>query len=264
MWRNDVRAVHQDVTSGETGVMRGHVPAAMRRQNARIEESRMRGSKLAVALLLLLAGAVRRQSDIGAYRGLWRRSDDARRGDHSAGGNGGVSVHSCRCRNDQIGSGTGAGRGGGPRCSDLVPLIALAMLFARRLGNAWAAGQANTLRARRAADAAALPRLANAWIDVDGPGRRRLRIAGELVRIGRDEENDLRLEDPNVHRHHALIQRTADAEFVILDVSGMRGNGLAVNGRRLARASLRDGDLIELGTTRVRFRCEPISHAMTA
>jgi hypothetical protein len=146
----------------------------------------------------------------------------------------------------------------------LVPCIALTVLFARRFGSAWVAGQSDAKRMRRAADAAALPRLASAWIDVDGPGRRRLRIAGELVRIGRDEENDLRLEDPKVHRHHALIQRTADAEFVILDVSGMRGNGLAVNGRRLARASLRDGDLIELGTTRVRFRCEPISHAMTA
>ena len=224
----------------------------------------MRGSKLAVALLLLLAGAV------GVSLTLVR-----------TGASGGAQTTYAVAITQQVATALyqstavvvetiRLGRERAPAVVTglfalvIVPLIALAMLFARRLGNAWASGQANTLRARRAADAAALPRLANAWIDVDGPGRRRLRIAGELVRIGRDEENDLRLEDPNVHRHHALIQRTADAEFVILDVSGMRGNGLAVNGRRLARASLRDGDLIELGTTRVRFRCEPISHAMTA
>jgi hypothetical protein len=243
--------------------MRGHVPAAMRRENARIEESRMRGSKLAVALLLLLAAAV------GVSLTFVR-----------AGGSGAEVAHAGAITQQMATAVDRAatvvveaiklGRERAPAvvvglgALIVVPLIALAMLFARRLGNVWAADQASTHRARRAADAAALPRLANAWIDVDGPGRRRLRIAGELVRIGRDEENDLRLEDPNVHRHHALIQRTADAEFVILDVSGMRGNGLAVNGRRLARASLRDGDLIELGTTRVRFRCEPISHAMTA
>ena len=146
----------------------------------------------------------------------------------------------------------------------VVPLIAVSMLFARRLGNSRAAREASASRARRAADTAPLPRLANVWIDVDGPGRRRLRIAGELVRIGRDEENDLRLDDPNVHRHHALIQRTSDAEFMVVDVSGVRGNGVAVNGRRLARSMLRDGDLIELGSSRVRFRCEPISYALPA
>ena len=146
----------------------------------------------------------------------------------------------------------------------VVPLVALAMQLVRRLGASQALRQISVSRARRAADAAALPRLANVWIDVDGPRRHRHRLAGELTRIGRDEENDLQLEDPNVHRHHALIQRTSDAEFVVVDVSGVRGNGVAVNGRRLARARLRDGDLIELGTSRVRFRCEPISHAMSA
>lgn len=146
----------------------------------------------------------------------------------------------------------------------IVPFMALSMLLARRLGTARAARQTSALRASRAADVAMLPRLANVWIDVDGPGQRRLRVAGEMVRIGRDEESDLRLDDPNVHRHHAIIQRTSDAEFMVVDVSGVRGNGMAVNGRRLARAWLKDGDLIELGTSRVRFRCEPISYALPA
>lgn len=144
----------------------------------------------------------------------------------------------------------------------LVPLVALAAYLARRVDAVRAWRRVGAARARRAANAA-VPRLTNVWIDVDGPARHRLRIAGELISIGRDEENDLRLEDPNVHRHHALIQRTSDAEFVVVDVSGIRGSGVAVNGRRLARARLRDGDLIELGTSRVRFRCEPISRAIS-
>lgn len=224
----------------------------------------MRGAKLAIAVLLLLAGAmgVSLMLAYAGVRGGTQSTHALAVGQQVAVG---VlqattavveTINSGRERAPAVVAGLGA--------LVFVPLMALSMLFARRLGNSWASKQASALRARRAAETVALPRLANVWIDVDGPGRRRLRIAGELIRIGRDEENDLRLEDPNVHRHHALIQRTSDAEFVIVDVSGVRGNGVAVNGRRLARARLRDGDLIELGTSRVRFRCEPISHAMTA
>lgn len=141
----------------------------------------------------------------------------------------------------------------------VVPFIALVMSAGRRVRHAAEVRSAHALQSRRAREAAHLPRTANAWIDVDGPRRTRLRIAGELVRIGRDEENDLRLADPNVHRHHALIQRTPDAEFVVFDVSGGRGNGVFVNGRPRTRARLRDGDTITLGSTQVRFRCEPVA-----
>jgi hypothetical protein len=146
----------------------------------------------------------------------------------------------------------------------VVPFIALVMSAGRRVRHGAEMRASHALQSRRARDAAHLPRTANAWIDVDGPRRTRLRIAGELTRIGRDEENDLRLTDPNVHRHHALIQRTPDAEFMVFDVSGGRGNGVFVNGRPRARARLRDGDQITLGNTQVTFRCEPIALTIPA
>lgn len=146
----------------------------------------------------------------------------------------------------------------------VVPFIALVMSAGRRVQHMSQVRADHALRNRQAREAAHLPRTANAWVDVDGPRRLRLRLAGELVRIGRDEENDLRLADPNVHKHHALIQRTPDAEFVVFDVSGARGNGVIVNGRPTARARLRDGDTITLGSTRVTFRCEPVALTIPA
>jgi hypothetical protein len=145
-----------------------------------------------------------------------------------------------------------------------VPLIAALTLALRQSQQATAAKRTRQMRSRRVADAAVLLRPGGAWIDIDGPRRTYLRMEGELLRIGRDWESDLRLEDPNVHLHHALIQRTPDAEFVLLDVSGARGNGTMVNGRRTARVRLKDGDLIELGNSRMRFRCELVSNALRA
>jgi hypothetical protein len=146
----------------------------------------------------------------------------------------------------------------------VIPFIALLMSAGRKVQHMSQVRADHALRNRQAREAASLPRTANAWVDVDGPRRLRLRLAGELMRIGRDEENDLRLADPHVHKHHALIQRTPDAEFMVFDVSGARGNGLFVNGRPAARARLRDGDTITLGSTRVTFRCEPVALTIPA
>jgi pSer/pThr/pTyr-binding forkhead associated (FHA) protein len=56
-----------------------------------------------------------------------------------------------------------------------------------------------------------------------------------------------------VQRYHAVIERTPEAAFVIIDVSGEGGNGVRINGERQARARLFDGDVIELGRTRLTF-----------
>ena|SRR2546423_14432355 len=60
-----------------------------------------------------------------------------------------------------------------------------------------------------------------------------------------------------VARHHAVIERTRDEEFVITDLSGKDGNGVRINGARLPRARLADGDVIELGRTRLKFESTP-------
>lgn len=101
--------------------------------------------------------------------------------------------------------------------------------------------EVQTLRA----DSAARP--VEAWIEVGGPTSRRYSLARGLVRIGREDDNDIRLPLVTVHRYHAVVHRTAEAEYVITDLSSADGNGLLVNGRRLGEARLEDGDRVQLG-----------------
>jgi hypothetical protein len=103
-----------------------------------------------------------------------------------------------------------------------------------------------------------------AWIEIarggggDGDGGGEVATApvmfsGELLRIGRHSDNDIALDHASVHRHHALIQRTPDQEYVLVDLTAGTGNLLLLNDRRVDRATLRDGDRITLGETGVTF-----------
>jgi len=80
-----------------------------------------------------------------------------------------------------------------------------------------------------------------------------LPLLGRMLRIGRHEENDVRLADKTVHRHHAVLQLTGEQGYTITDLSGAEGNGVLVNSERVTQAQLRDGDIIELGTVKLRF-----------
>lgn len=95
------------------------------------------------------------------------------------------------------------------------------------------------------------------WLRLEGGDAAALPLAGMLVRLGRHSENDIHLPDSSVHRYHAVIERTADAGFMVTDLSGGGGNGVRINGARLARARLADGDVIEIGRTRLRFATAP-------
>jgi hypothetical protein len=95
-----------------------------------------------------------------------------------------------------------------------------------------------------------------AWIEIaPGAGGTSAPVlfSGELLRIGRHSDNDIALDHASVHRHHALIQRTPDQEFVLVDLTAGTGNVLLLNDRRVDRAALRDGDRITLGATGVTF-----------
>jgi FHA domain len=79
------------------------------------------------------------------------------------------------------------------------------------------------------------------------------RVRGTLIRIGRHEENDIRLDSQTVHRHHAVVHKMPDQSYVITDLSGPSGNGVYVNDERVEHMLLRNGDLVELGDVRMRF-----------
>jgi hypothetical protein len=70
------------------------------------------------------------------------------------------------------------------------------------------------------------------------------------VVLGRSREADVRVADVNVSRRHAEL-RQEGAGYWIVDLGST--NGLEVNGKRVDRARIRDGDLITLGSTEVVF-----------
>ena len=73
------------------------------------------------------------------------------------------------------------------------------------------------------------------------------------VVIGRSRECDVQLADSNVSRRHAEV-RQEGASYWIVDLDST--NGIEVNGRRLKRSKLEDGDRVTLGSTEVVFRRE--------
>lgn len=139
----------------------------------------------------------------------------------------------------------------------IIPMIALLALLAHALRLQWGWLKPITIgpATARAEDdngiAAGLPRRAQLLIEGRAPAA--LPTSPALVRIGRHEDNDIRLAHASVHRHHALIHRTSDDEYVIVDLSGREGNGVLVNGQRLPEARLAAGDEIVLGTVSLRF-----------
>ena len=83
-------------------------------------------------------------------------------------------------------------------------------------------------------------------------------LDGTRVTIGRSKECDIQLPEPNVSRRHAEVRQEGAAYWAIdLDST----NGMEVNGRRLKRAKLRQGDRITLGSTELVFRRETESES---
>jgi len=84
----------------------------------------------------------------------------------------------------------------------------------------------------------------------DGETRR---IDKRRVVLGRSRECDIQVEDPNVSRRHAEL-RQEGSSYWIVDLDST--NGVEVNGRRVKRAKLEDGDTFTVGSTDVTFSTE--------
>jgi Protein of unknown function (DUF3662)/FHA domain len=82
---------------------------------------------------------------------------------------------------------------------------------------------------------------------------RRLELTKRRLVIGRSRDCDLTLDDPNVSRRHAEV-RHEDGGYWVVDLGST--NGVEVNGSRVERAELADGDQILLGRTSLTFERE--------
>ena len=79
------------------------------------------------------------------------------------------------------------------------------------------------------------------------------RIDREIVKIGNLPTSHLHLDDPQVSGIHAVIEVTGDTVSLI-DLGSTYGT--RVNGERVNRHELSDGDVLELGSTKVVFHLE--------
>ena len=82
------------------------------------------------------------------------------------------------------------------------------------------------------------------------PSGDRLALGEAVVTVGRMPGSTIVLNDPNVSRNHAEI-KPLGAGFVLQDLGST--NGTRVNGGRVERHDLADGDTISFGNTVVRF-----------
>jgi len=78
-----------------------------------------------------------------------------------------------------------------------------------------------------------------------------LLLSGETVSIGRQPDNSFRIDNPAVSGYHAKVYAEGDY-YVIEDVESF--NGTYVNGQRLSKVVLKDGDNITIGKHTIEFR----------
>jgi len=88
---------------------------------------------------------------------------------------------------------------------------------------------------------------------VDGPGTRHELTTGRNV-IGRGTEADIRLPDTGVSRKHVDV--VLEGGVATVEDLGST-NGTLVNGRRISRQALADGDVIRIGHSVLVYRQDP-------
>lgn len=68
--------------------------------------------------------------------------------------------------------------------------------------------------------------------------------------IGREPDNDIQVDSRFISRHHALVH--VGAHHTVIEDLGST-NGVLVNGQRVTRRALSDGDLVVIGKSKFRF-----------
>jgi hypothetical protein len=91
------------------------------------------------------------------------------------------------------------------------------------------------------------------WLEMLDGAASRYPLRTTNARIGRHRDNDICLQNDSISRRHALLHFNADnRRFRITDLGG--DNGVIVNTVKQQSHELSDGDLVELGEVRLRFR----------
>ncbi|MHB8876731.1 MAG: FHA domain-containing protein [Myxococcaceae bacterium] len=97
-------------------------------------------------------------------------------------------------------------------------------------------------------DAAEAPRLVA--LNTEIAGREFACIRSEL-KVGRTDDNDIAIDHRSLSRTHAKFVREDAGEWRVIDLQS--ANGLTVNGESYTQATLRHGDVVELGHVKLKF-----------
>lgn len=74
-------------------------------------------------------------------------------------------------------------------------------------------------------------------------------LTQDIIKVGKLPSSHLRIEDDNVSRMHAVIEVTSPEEIFIIDLGSAAGT--VVNGKKVNKTQLENGDEVLLGDTRV-------------
>ncbi len=108
------------------------------------------------------------------------------------------------------------------------------------------------------AAAAPMPDWSAELIRIDGE-RPVTHVLSRRTRIGRAAGCELQIEAGSVSRHHALIL-VGPREAIIEDLNST--NGVLVNGRKVSRQQLADGDAVTIGEIQFRYMARPLQRAL--
>lgn len=86
----------------------------------------------------------------------------------------------------------------------------------------------------------------------DGKPVKSFRLDKEPKTLGRGSSNDIQIEKKSVSKNHLRFEYMMGM-FIATDTQST--NGVVVNGKKVRRASLKDGDVIQLGDVVLRIDC---------
>ncbi len=93
--------------------------------------------------------------------------------------------------------------------------------------------------------------MATPFIEVETPtGRKRLKLTGKPITIGRHPDNFLVIQDDRASRFHCVLEYTADG-YLLRDLDSR--NGTKLNEKKVDLHTLGSGDIFRIGKTRFRY-----------
>ena len=92
-------------------------------------------------------------------------------------------------------------------------------------------------------------------VSLDNVVIKEFQITKERTTLGRRPYNDIVIDNLAVSGEHAVLT-AAQSDVFIEDLNST--NGVLVNGRRITRQTLKDGDVVLVGKTQFRFAVRPL------